>query len=236
MLLGFVVALIVGLVVAILYWPVSESSVVESPPRAKLPDRSKWRVPPVKQDVPLAAHRRTKPEEWAALLDRDDVVIVDTETTGLNTSAEILEVAIINTKGEVLLDRLVMPKGKISKDASDVHGLTRPLLKKAGAQPWPDVHTAASGLLSNAAVRLAYNARFDGRLLVQSARRHDLPDPAGGAEWECIQIGFADLRNKGKWLTLELAARIEGVDTPTTHRALADAQLTLGVLRGIARG
>ncbi|WP_227522462.1 exonuclease domain-containing protein [Klebsiella pneumoniae] len=39
-----------------------------------------------------------------------DHVIIDTETTGLMASDEIIEITIINMRGEILLNTLVKPK------------------------------------------------------------------------------------------------------------------------------
>ena len=36
---------------------------------------------------------------WSTLLDREDVLILDTETTGLKPHHEVVEVAVINTRG-----------------------------------------------------------------------------------------------------------------------------------------
>ena len=44
------------------------------------------------------------------LLARDDVLILDTETTGAGHGAEVIEVSVIDTRGAVRLDTLVKPK------------------------------------------------------------------------------------------------------------------------------
>ena len=59
------------------------------------------------------------------LLDRDDVLLVDTETTGLSDKAEVIEIAAIDTVGNLRLSVLSMPEGRISSGASRVNGLTR---------------------------------------------------------------------------------------------------------------
>ena len=51
--------------------------------------------------------------DWPQLLDRGDVLILDTETTGLGRESEVIEVALINTRGEELLHRLALPLGSI---------------------------------------------------------------------------------------------------------------------------
>lgn len=49
-------------------------------------------------------------KRWARdLLNRTDVLILDTETTGLGHTAELVELAIVDTTGKVLFDELVKP-------------------------------------------------------------------------------------------------------------------------------
>ena len=50
--------------------------------------------------------------EWKPLLDRHDVLILDTETTGRSRSAQIVEIALLDTRGVVRINSLVMPAGR----------------------------------------------------------------------------------------------------------------------------
>src|SRR5690606_16006245 len=71
------------------------------------------------------------------LLDREDVLILDTETTGLG-QAEVIELSVIDTRGTVLLDTLIRPRtGVMNPYAQRVHGITLEMLTD---QPtWPEV-------------------------------------------------------------------------------------------------
>ena len=80
--------------------------------------------------------------DWPELLDRPDVLILDSETTRLGENGEIVEIAIIDTTGEPVLDRLVLPVGRIAAGAARVHGITRDMLRAADAQPWPATQRA----------------------------------------------------------------------------------------------
>ena len=63
--------------------------------------------------------------QWAhELLERPDWVILDTETTGLDGSAEIISITVMSSTGEILLDTLLKPSGCIPQDASAVNGIT----------------------------------------------------------------------------------------------------------------
>lgn len=70
--------------------------------------------------------RRNDIEEYCReFLESDKYVILDTETTGLDYDDEILELSIINMKGDVLLNTLVHTDKEISKEASEVNGITK---------------------------------------------------------------------------------------------------------------
>src|SRR5215213_762294 len=62
---------------------------------------------------------------WAAkMLAQPDVLILDTETTGLHGTAEIVQIAVIDCAGRALLDTYVKPTRPIPRDASAIHRIT----------------------------------------------------------------------------------------------------------------
>ncbi|WP_232734382.1 3'-5' exonuclease [Kitasatospora sp. CB02891] len=73
----------------------------------------------------LAAQREAEElRAWAAAaLVARDVVVLDTETTGLHSEARIVEIAVLGSDGEVLLDTLLNP-GEPIGEASEIHGIT----------------------------------------------------------------------------------------------------------------
>ena len=102
------------------------------------------------------------------LLARRDVVIVDTETTGFGANAQMIQVAVINTRGKVLMNDLVCVSDKIPKRATQIHGWTRGKLRRHGARQWVKVYPKLKRRLRRATVVLAWNAPFDERLIAQS--------------------------------------------------------------------
>ena len=173
--------------------------------------------------------------EWRVLLDRPDVLILDTETTGLGNRAEVIEVAVLDTTGAVRFEALTMPEGRIERDATAVHGLTRRALRAAGARRWPEVHNELAAVLRGAAVVLAWNADFDARLLAQTADRHGLTLP--GAPWRDLLADYrahhGEAPTKGRH-SLKRAGGREGahVDGPA-HRAAGDCRRVLAVMRAV---
>ena len=152
--------------------------------------------------------------DWPELLDRPDVLILDSETTRLG---EIVEIAIIDTTGEAGLDRLVLPVGRISAGAASVHGITRDMLRAADAQPWPATHARAVRLLRAASAVLIYNADFDRDMLEQTAARHGRRFPRLAARYAMREYA-AHCRARGedgRWRPLSRAAEAEACRSGT---------------------
>ena len=66
------------------------------------------------------------------LLTRDDWIILDLETTGLNPYAdEIVEICIIDHQRNPLLNTLINPQKPIPQEASDIHNITDNMIVNA---------------------------------------------------------------------------------------------------------
>lgn len=157
--------------------------------------------------------RRAPPNpRWAHLLDRHDVLVLDTQTTGLDADAEVTDVAVIDTRGQVLLHDL----------------------RREGATCYRDIHDPLMRVLGQATTVCVYNAGFDLQMVEQSAARHGL-DATIGADVVCIMEEYADLYTAdGRWSKLDDVAAAEGVSVGgARHRPLTDARLTLGLMRAV---
>jgi len=53
-----------------------------------------------------------------------DILVLDTETTGLGDHAEIIEIGIINGSGETVMNTLVKPNTAVPATATAIHGIT----------------------------------------------------------------------------------------------------------------
>ena len=176
--------------------------------------------------------------EARSLLD-SDLVILDTETTGLGDDAEIVEIGIIDARGRVVFESLIKPKNPIPHEATKIHGITN--ADVALAPKWPKVHHEVCRLIAARNVAI-YTAEFDSRLLQQTTKIYGLEMP-GYYSW-CAMLAYAryygewdDKREAFKWQRLTNAAIQTGIEIPDqgqAHRAIYDCLLTLGVMRAMA--
>ncbi len=179
---------------------------------------------------------------WSAIrqaktwLERQPVYL-DTETTGLDARAEVVEIAIIDADGRPLVNTLVKPQSPVPADASRVHGLTTAVLQSAPTWPevWPQILAALAGRLV-----LIYNADYDIRLMEQTARRYQMAFDVPGMEVGDLLTLYSEFKGvRGtdgqlrRW-RLEQAGREMGIALPNSHRALDDTLLARELHRRIA--
>ena len=163
-----------------------------------------------------ALSRMKVPRQWAGLLNRSDVLIIDTETTGLDGRAEILEIAILDTTAATRFHSLCLPQGHITSGAADLHGLTRQALKAASAPACPEIHGNVNTASKSRGRRPRLNAPFDSRMLEQTAARHSLAMPV--LRWRDLLADYRGVRPQGRH-SLPIAAEREGAEAGEAHRA-----------------
>jgi DNA polymerase III epsilon subunit-like protein len=180
-------------------------------------------------------------EQWARdMLTDPDVVILDTETTGLHDTARIVDIAVITAAGEVLLDTLLNPGEPIPAEASSIHGITDAMVTGAPTfgEILPSLRTAVYGKTV-----LIYNDFFDLQRLGHELNVHH------GETGDLLAVGR-------KWLTVH-DAKSEDAMVPYSdwygeeddwhggyrwqrlggaHRALGDCRAVIDVLKAMAKG
>jgi len=167
-----------------------------------------------------------------------DILVLDTETTGLGDSAEIIEIGIINGSGETVMNTLVKPSISIPAAATAIHGITDDDL--LNAPDFADVVDELQGLIQGN-VLLIYNAEYDLRLLRQSARKSKMRLKLEPASIRCVMLEYAeffgdwdDYHESWKWQKLANAARhsrYEPAQGMQLHRAISDCVATLHVYK-----
>ena len=162
-------------------------------------------------------------------------LILDTETTGLGSDAEIIEIALIGAEtGDIYLDTLVKPLSLIPADAMAIHGITNEDV--ANSPAWSDVYGQYCELIKDRVIHI-YNADYDVRLVSQTCALYDLKDPVIDAN--CVMLEYAELyreednyRGGWKWQSLSNAMLQQDIDVSDikAHRASADCEMTRRLL------
>jgi DNA polymerase-3 subunit epsilon len=164
---------------------------------------------------------------WARdVLAKDDWVILDTETTGLN-DAEIVEIAIINHFGEAVLDTLVKPSASIPGDVVAIHGISDEMVKDAPT--FPEIYPRIVEALEGKRV-LIYNSSFDIKILAYCRQLHGLKGLKLSNRSECIMTWHAQWA--GDWSDYYEGYRWHPLDGG--HRALDDCLAALDRIKRMA--
>lgn len=159
---------------------------------------------------------------WAQALLRSSAVILDTETSGVDKAAQVIQLCVIDMRGNTLFDSLFRPSVEIHPSALSVHHITKYRLRSAPLLT--DVIDEVQGALSGRTA-IAYNASFDKRMLGQTLRAFRL-DMAWfeRLDWQCAMRKYAE------HLGVRNAPKLQGGD----HSALGDCLATLKILRTMA--
>ena len=171
---------------------------------------------------------RREAADWARAMLASDALILDTETTGLDDTAEIVQIAIIDMQGRTILNAMVRPIGAIPKAASAIHGLTAEVVQVAPM--WAELWPAIRSILTDRTV-VIYNAAYDTRLLGQSCAFAGYLFDYSMSQFKCAMLHYSAWvgewnghRGDYRW------QRLPGGD----HSALGDCLATLKVLQAMA--
>jgi DNA polymerase-3 subunit epsilon len=177
--------------------------------------------------------------DFLDMIRRDEFVVLDTETTGLNRG-EIVQIAIIDSSGNALLDSYVKPVRPIPADATRIHRITDEMV--ASAPIWAELTVTIQSLLSGRDL-VVYNAVYDRKMMHQTAEAAGLPKVEWKelCRWHCAMEEFSPIYGEGddyhqsyRWQKLTTAARYYNLATDGAHTALADCKMTLGVVKAMA--
>ena len=156
-------------------------------------------------------------------------IILDTETTGLDEYAEVIQIGVTDGAGNVLMDNVMCkPLRPIPAEATAIHQITNQMMK--GAAPFQSTWDILTRIAYGKIV-VVFNAAYDRRLLIQSASRLLLPEPLLPARWECAMLKHAEWF--GEWNDYHGSFRwqkLQGGD----HSALGDCIATLETIKKMA--
>lgn len=184
-------------------------------------------------------------------LNVSNAVIIDTETTGLDENAEIVEITAISASfGNVLFHSLVRPTSLIPEDATAIHGITNS--KVANAPRFPQILESLFQAIQDSEI-IIYNADFDSRLFIQSyersnclttceirqcyfALKYDMLKATCAMNWYAEFFGeWNDARESYKWQSLSNACSQQGVNTSDLipHSSADDCEMTRRLIHSV---
>lgn len=177
----------------------------------------------------------------AEILEEDPgaVLIIDSETTGLSRWADdVLELSIINGAGRTVHTSRYGSWLKKWPEAQEVHGIRPEDVE--GLPTFEEDAAKISGLLRRARVLAGYNVWFDlGFMAAAGIRFPDVPTCDVMEEFAQVYGDWEDWIDDGrggyKWQRLTTAGAHYGIDTQGAHGSLRDCQITLEVLKRIAK-
>lgn len=181
--------------------------------------------------------------KWAHdLLRSQNFVILDTETTGLGNTAQIVQIAVLNWDGGKLFDSLVLPTldCPIEPEASRIHGIYQ---KDVDGEPFFDQLFIPLMRAIGSKDVVIYNAEFDLRLLKQSLKANGIQVAfptsdrrqcrifTNGGSIHCAMLQYSAWC--GEWNSYHGNYRwqkLPGGD----HSALGNCKATLDIIRKMA--
>lgn len=168
----------------------------------------------------------------AAPPDLSDVIVLDTETTGIGASARVVEVAALHLRDGVVVRQfqsLVNPEMRIPSMVVRVHGITDAMVAHC-----PTAAPVLAGFAKFVAghTLVAHNASFDFGILSREYGRVKLATPGCGmyCSVKLARVVFPEAPNH----KLGTLATFLKLAHPPTHRALADCFTTMALLNAMA--
>lgn len=184
--------------------------------------------------------------QHAHLLFMHAPIYLDTETTGTDAEAEIVQIGILDHAGRVLLNSYVTPQHPERLVVGDpspasITGITPGFLAAEKAPTFPDLYPTLRTLLMGK-IWCIYNAKFDTQILQQVCLRHGLaPIPSVGVncamEIASTWRGEWDYKYK-RFAAMPLSDLCEacGIVANDAHDALADIIMTRDLIHYIGEG
>jgi DNA polymerase-3 subunit epsilon len=179
----------------------------------------------------FASRRKKSAIAWAktVLENKDQYVILDTETTGLGKNDVVVQIGIIDLDGNTIIESLVRPtqRKRINPEASAIHGIKMANLKDA-----PTLLDMAQDidLITKDKTVIIYNAEYDENLLFQTMQQDGFKKFLH-LKTDCAMQRYSDFINE--WSEFHGSfkfQRLPGGD----HTAVGDCRATLEVIKMMA--
>jgi DNA polymerase-3 subunit epsilon len=178
-------------------------------------------------------------EAFINVVKHNNFVILDTETTGLRSPAEICQIALLDNAGNELLYSYVKTANPIPRDATNIHGITTDMVKDA--LTWPEIKPMLTKLLQGKDI-IVYNATYDRQMMHCSDEAWNLPKTNyhNVGAWHCAMLWYADFwgewddyHGNNRWQRLSVACAQQGIVVADAHDALGDCKMTYALINAV---
>ena len=176
----------------------------------------------------------TKYDEGVRKLEDKFVITFDTETTGVDQKAEILQLSIVDKNGEKIFNQYYKPKFATEWPRAEKCNHISP--KFVENEPCIDADIERiEGIFAKADLVVGYNIGFDLRMLQQSG----IHVPMEEKKYVDLMEPFAKVYQRekrlyrAKWQKLEKCAEWYGHNGFKWHNGLADAQATIACYKSM---
>ncbi len=184
-------------------------------------------------DVDRRREAKIEAVQWAKTLMNHPFLILDTETTGLRSWDQIVEIAVIDEIGDVLLNTLINPEISIPVGVTSIHGITNEMVQDKPR--FQDILPELEDILNGMPV-VIYNATFDKRFLAHGGLTVE------DYEFQCAMLMYAkffgvwsDYYNNWKRQSLQKACHYCGIQRKSIHRAASDCEATRQIINYMAQ-
>lgn len=165
-------------------------------------------------------------------------IVLDTETTGLGSHDQMVQIGMLNTATGEVYEKLIQPTVSVSPKAREIHGITDEQL--AEAFQFDKYADEVLTFLESAETIIGFNIEFDLKILEQTLKAHDLKlhlarlktirETASIVDVKAMMEKFIGDPYSGdakfRWQSLQDSAKFLDIPVTVTHQAYADAQTT----------
>lgn len=132
---------------------------------------------------------------------KNGALFLDTKTAGVDESAEIIEIPVINNEGSPVYESLIHPKVPITAKLTALHGINNEMV--ADAPHFWEVYNDLCSKIDGKLI-IAYGADFDARMIRQTCKLYELNDVS--CQWGCAMQMYQDHIGQDKRIKLSDAA------------------------------
>jgi DNA polymerase-3 subunit epsilon len=163
----------------------------------------------------------------------DDFVLIDTESSGLAKTDEVIELSVVDTYGNILYESTFRPTAEINPMASKVNGFTNKSL--IDAPLFKDEWCKIEAAIDNRPI-MCHNIGFDKRIIKQTCERYGI-----SADVDFLFRNSYDSKEIAKdWMnapdySLETLAHMVGINEKESHRASDDCKMMLSFIERLER-